>query len=167
MLLLLLSEQRGQAIHSIDICNVRVEPDKVLIRFGFAKAVQAWLLGARAELPAYPQNSALCIREVCLAYIIQIKPLRRCAALFLAMQKPDGPASRDTLSCWVKQTLSFNGVDMAIFSPHSTRGASTSVAAASKVPLATIKKTVGWAQENTFSFIIHQLPGIRSSQWGY
>ena len=157
MLLLLLSGQRGQAIHSIDMRNVRVEPDKVLIRFGgLQKQSRPGYQVPELNLPAYPQTRALCIREVYLAYIIRTKPLRRSSALFLTTQKPHGPASRDTLSRWVKQTLSLSGVDMAIFSSHSTRGASTSAAAASKVPLATIIKTAGWSQENTFRQFYHR-----------
>ena len=156
-MLLLLSRQRGQAIHSIDIRNVRTESDKVLIRFGgLQKQSRPGYQVLELNLLAYPQNSALCIREVYLAYVIQTKPLRRSSALFLTTQKPHGPACRDTLSRWVKQMLSFNGVDMAIFSPHSTRGASTSAAVASKVPLATIIKIAGWAQENTFRQFYHR-----------
>ncbi|MPC46370.1 hypothetical protein E2C01_040089 [Portunus trituberculatus] len=42
------------------------------------------------------------------------------------------------------------GIDLNIFSPHSTRSASTSKAAL-KLPLATVISTVGWSRESTFT----------------
>lgn len=42
--------------------------------------------------------------------------------------------------------LSDAGIDMTIFTPHSTRGASTS-AVVGKIP---ILKTAGWASESVF-----------------
>ncbi|MPC41864.1 hypothetical protein E2C01_035471 [Portunus trituberculatus] len=42
------------------------------------------------------------------------------------------------------------GIDLTIFSPHSTRSASTSKAAL-KLPLSTILSTIGWAKESTFT----------------
>ena len=44
------------------------------------------------------------------------------------------------------------GINMDIFSPHSVRSASTSLAKRSmKVPLTTILKTAGWTRANTFT----------------
>jgi hypothetical protein len=45
--------------------------------------------------------------------------------------------------------MSAAGVDLSIFSPHSTRAASSSKAA-TKLPLSTILKTAGWSKGSTF-----------------
>lgn len=43
------------------------------------------------------------------------------------------------------------GIDLNLFSAHSTRSASTSKAAASNIPLGLILKTAGWTNEQTFA----------------
>ena len=42
-------------------------------------------------------------------------------------------------------TLKLAGIDLSLFTPHSTRSASTS-AVVSKVPIDTIIKTAGWSK---------------------
>ena len=43
------------------------------------------------------------------------------------------------------------GLDLSIFTPHSTRSASTAKAKSGNIPLATILKTAGWSRESTFA----------------
>ena len=52
------------------------------------------------------------------------------------------------------------GIDLTVFSPHSTRSASSSKAAL-KLPLATILSTVGWSKESTFARY-YRRPLVRS-----
>ena len=47
---------------------------------------------------------------------------------FLSHITPFKPVSMETLSRWIKKNLRDSGIDMNIFSPHSTRSASTSFA---------------------------------------
>ena len=156
-LILLISGQRGQALHLLDHRNVQVEEDKIILRFGdLQKQSRPGFHVGELILPAYPMEQGLCVRNTYLAYIKRTKPLRRCTALFITTQRPHGRATRDTLSRWVKQVLQCSGVDLSVFSPHSIRGAATSAAAANKVPLATILKTAGWSQENTFRAFYHR-----------
>ena len=46
--------------------------------------------------------------------------------LLFSYQKPHGPASKDTVSRWLKLELKLAGIDTSTFSAHSTRAASTS-----------------------------------------
>ena len=48
------------------------------------------------------------------------------------------------------------GIDMGLFSPHSTRAAATSAAARMNVYTATILRTAGWAAYNTFRTFYHK-----------
>lgn len=41
--------------------------------------------------------------------------------LFITYKKPYGPASKQTLSRWVKNTRNLTGVDTSLFTAHSTR----------------------------------------------
>ena len=59
--------------------------------------------------------------------------------------------SKDTLSRWIKTLLVKAGVDMSIFTPHSTRAASATAALRNLVPLKTILKTAGWSNSCTFA----------------
>ncbi|KAI8518935.1 hypothetical protein Bbelb_021920 [Branchiostoma belcheri] len=65
-------------------------------------------------------------------------------------QRPHRPVGSATLARWVKSVLGTAGVDTATFSAHSTRGASTSAAAAAGVSLHSIMKAADWSRESTF-----------------
>ena len=69
--------------------------------------------------------------------------------LLMTHGKPIKAASRGTIHRWTTEVLIRSGVDMTIYMPHSTRLASTSKVA-SKLKLATILKTAGWAKESMF-----------------
>ncbi|PZC73632.1 hypothetical protein B5X24_HaOG209006 [Helicoverpa armigera] len=60
--------------------------------------------------------------------------------------------STQTLSRWIKDTLSLSGVDVSIFSAHSTRHAATSRARRAGVSVDQIRRTAGWsANSATFA----------------
>ena len=64
--------------------------------------------------------------------------------------KPFKPVSRDTIGRWVKDVLKSAGINLKMFSCHSTRSASASCAAAKGVPLQTIIDTAGWTNDSSF-----------------
>lgn len=69
--------------------------------------------------------------------------------MFIITQKPFSAASKSTIAGWIKLGLRLAGIDMTLFTPHSTRSASTS-ASVNRVPIDTIIKTAGWANDCTF-----------------
>ena len=71
-------------------------------------------------------------------------------SLFIIMNKPFKVPSKDTLVRWVKQTLKDAGINMNIFSPHSTRSTSNNKAK-TYVPLKTILETGEWRSNRTFA----------------
>ena len=58
--------------------------------------------------------------------------------LFITTTKPSKIASQYALPRWTKTTLQSEGIDMSIFTPHSTRSVSTS-GAATRIPIDSIK----------------------------
>ena len=52
----------------------------------------------------------------------------KCTHFFRTHGKPHYPISKDTLARWVKEVMVCAGIDVTIFKPHSTRGASASKA---------------------------------------
>ncbi|GFO39548.1 reverse transcriptase/ribonuclease h/methyltransferase [Plakobranchus ocellatus] len=59
--------------------------------------------------------------------------------------------SRDTVSRWIRTLLDLSGIDLTLFTAHSTRAASTSAAARAGLPLASILNSAGWSSECTFA----------------
>ncbi|CAC5389754.1 unnamed protein product [Mytilus coruscus] len=69
--------------------------------------------------------------------------------LFLSFQKLYRPVKKGTIAKWIKQVLILAGIDMKIFTPHSTRGAATSYVSG-RIPIATILRTAGWRKDSVF-----------------
>ena len=150
MLLLLLSGHRGQSLLFVDIRNIRATDHNIKITFGDSlKHTRPGCHTAELVIPAYPADRRLCICTVMQEYRRRTDCLRRehVTSLFLTSIKPHGPATRDTISKWIKTVLKLSGIDISVFAPHSVRAASTSAA---KVSLPTILRTACWSKENTF-----------------
>ena len=69
--------------------------------------------------------------------------------LFISYQKPHKAVTKGTIANWIKKVLTLAGIDMKIFTPHSTRSASTSFVNG-KIPIETILKTAGWRKDSVF-----------------
>ena len=100
---------------------------------------------------AYAPDRRLCPVTVLLEYLKHTKELRNHEYLFVAIFRPHGPISGATFARWIKTVLLFSGIDPRIFTAHSTTGAATSRASLDNVPLATIFKTAGWSNNDTFA----------------
>ena len=70
--------------------------------------------------------------------------------LFISVKAPHKAVGRNTIRRWTKMGLQKAGINMSMFTPHSTRVASTSKAVR-KVPLKTVLQTVGWRRPSTFA----------------
>jgi integrase len=150
-LLLLLSGQRIQSLHLIDIRNVDLSDTCVKIRFGdLLKQTRPGYQQHEITLERYPVQE-LCVVKHLTLYLDLTKELRGTeTALFLTTQKPHRRVSRDTISRWVRTALREAGLDMNVFKPHSIRSASTSMAFRQNVPLQTILNTAGWSGDCVF-----------------
>ena len=133
MLLALLSSQRCQTLHLIDIRNVKITKSNVQIVLGdlfkTSKACRH-ISELNILVPAFEANRHLCI---------------------VSTIKQHKGVSRDTISRWIKHVMNDAGVDMTIFSPR-TRSVSAS-AVKQTVPVQTIMKTVGWSHDSIISLL--------------
>ena len=104
---------------------------------------------------SYNADKRLCVVELLRAYIERTASLRKSTKqLLICYVVPHGPASKDTISRWIRQTMKDAGIDTSVFKPHSTRGAATSAAKAAKaanVPIREIVNTAGWRSDSTFA----------------
>ena len=104
------------------------------------------------EFVAFEQDPTLCIVSHIKGYLRRTSSHRNDQSrLLLSYVNPFNPISKDTLSRWVKETLSQAGIDTKTFSAHSTRAASTSTAAAKGVPIHCIMDSAGWSNCHTFA----------------
>ena len=156
-LMLLLSGHRGQILHLLDIRNMSLMESQVV--FGIGDLLKTSRPGAHISslvFDAYPHDSCLCIVAAIRHYLDRTRSIRgSLTGFFLTTRPPVRLASRDTLRRWVKDVMKAAGVDVTIFSPHSTRSASSSKAAR-RLPLSTVVSTIGWARESTFTRHYHK-----------
>lgn len=105
-------------------------------------------------LPFFRENGSICPATVLSDYISITKNIRseHTGLLLLTYRRPHKVATTQTISRWIKQVLSESGVDISVFSSHSTRHASTSAASLAGVNIETIRKTAGWtSSSNSFA----------------
>ena len=128
MLILLVSGQRLQTVFFMSLDNMRSTSSSfTFVIADLLKQSRPGYKNPSIILQSYPKDERLCIFTLLKAYIQRTAPLRKdVRALFICVNKPHGPASKDTLSRWVKLVLETAGIDTDRFAPHSTRSASSS-----------------------------------------
>ena len=103
------------------------------------------------SLPAFREDIRLCIFHTLTVYLNRTKPLRTGSKLFISVVKPHTAVSKDTIARWIKALLKIAGVDVNVFSAHSTRAAATSTAHRKGVTIASILQVAGWSNVQTFA----------------
>ena len=149
----LLTGQRTQSLHLLDIRNISLTNSKVKFRYGdLLKQSRPGYQLQELTVKSYAPDKRLCLVWILKHYLERVKPLRgETTRLFLTTVPPHNEASQQTISRWIKQVLNKAGLDLTIFTPHSTRSASTTKAKTANIPLSTILKTAGWSRESTFA----------------
>jgi len=152
MLVALVSAQRGQSLHMLDIQFMK-EGD-TFSEFALPEHIKQSHPGYKVPsvlLQAYPADQSLCVFTHLKEYLQRTKLLRgNETKLFLSHAKPHHRASRDTISRWIHSVMAEAGVDVTTFKPHSTWAAAASKAKNSSVPVKEILETAGWSSERTF-----------------
>ena len=153
VLIALLSGQRIQSIHLLDTRNMSKSKSGYKFRIGdLVKTSRPGNHVAEICFPAYPPDRRLCVVTVLNEYLERTRDIRQGqTSLLISYRKPHKRVSKDTIARWIKTVLLNAGIDMSIFTPHSTRVAASSAASKASVPLHTILKTAGWSRESTFA----------------
>ena len=126
MLFLLLSAQRSQTLHLIELKDVKVEKDKVSIAPNhLLKQTKPGKHLNIITFKGYDKDAGLCIVRTFSEYMIErTRTLRTNDKLLISTIKPHDPVSKSTISRWVKMVLGQAGLDLT-FKPHSIRAAAT------------------------------------------
>lgn len=151
MLLALVTGQRIQTLHCVDLDFMKITKDNVIIEIN--EVLKTSKPGKHLSpicLPAFVDDTRLCIVTVLNAYIERTSAIRTSQKLFVTFVKPYHHPTKSTISNWIKLVLKLAGVNTSVFKTHSTRGASTSAALRAGVSVNSILKSAGWTNESTF-----------------
>lgn len=151
VLLALVMNQRQQGLELVDLRNMTLEDHKITIRYGdVMKNTGPQFHQPEISIKAYI-DKRICPVWYIWKYLAATNKVRNSTKLFIITQKPYRAASKSTIGKWIKKGLALGGVDMSIFTPHSTRSAAGSARRRTNVPLDTILATAGWASAKTFA----------------
>lgn len=152
VLFLLLTAQRCQTLHLIELQDIEFQLGKVIIHTNhILKQTKPGHQLQHISLQQYDKNPNICIVKVLKEYIERTEVLRNGEQkLLISTQKPHKAISNQTVSRWVKIVLRNSGIHNK-YGAHSTRAASTSAARIRGVSLTTIINTAGWKGAKTFA----------------
>ena len=166
VLLLLISAQRGQALHLMSISDIEFSDSKAVISFPvLLKQSRPDYHQSGITLKTYTGDKNLCIIRVLREYLERTKDLRgEESRLLITTQPPYKAVARGTISRWVKTIMRKAGIDVSVYKPHSTRAAATSAAKRKGVALSAILDRAGWTRESTFTRF-YDKPVLKSSNF--
>lgn len=146
-LLALTTAHRVQTLSKICIQNLITSDSQIIIKIpDLIKTSRTGNNQPALYLPFFYQKPEICPARTLLAYLDRTKTLRgNCNYLFISHRKPHAMVGPQTLSRWIKCSLEESGIDVSIFSAHSTRHASTSRARQLGLSVDAIRKTAGWS----------------------
>jgi len=99
----------------------------------------------------FPENKNLCVCSCIDNYLQRTSTWRKEEnQLLLSFINPHGSVKPGTVSRWITEVLSNAGIDITIFTGHSTRASSSSKAKACDVPIKEILKKGYWSKTTTF-----------------
>lgn len=152
-LLALVTAHRVQTLSQIKLNNININnstsitikiPD--LIKTSRPNTFQPFL-----KLPFFKENPSICPATCLKDYITKTNSIREINNdyLFISYKRPFKKLSSQRLSHWIKETLQKSGIDINIFSAHSTRHAATSKANSAGVNIDVIRSTAGWSKNSS------------------
>lgn len=151
VLLAICTAHRVQTLSLIRVSNINRCADSLQIPI--SDIIKTSALGREQPvlvLPYFRENLNICPATTLDDYLFMTSGLRpnNLDNLLLTYKKPHKKASSQSISRWIKLTLAESGVDVGVFSAHSTRHASTSAAASAGVSIDMIRKTAGWSSSS-------------------
>lgn len=163
VLLALCTGHRAQTLSLVKVNNINKTPSG--IKIVISDLIKTSAPGREQPilyLPYFTENIGICPATTLNDYLSLTKELRSAESeyLLLTIKRPHRVATAQSISRWVKQMLAESGVDVSIFSAHSTRHASTSAARSAGVSLDTIRKTAGWTKSSDTFAKFYQRPVI-------
>ena len=124
--------------------------------FKFHKLHKSWRQGQKPttlEFLAFSQDKELCVVSALDEYLNRTEEWRRVnnePQLLLSCIQPHRKVVPSTISGWLKKVLKSSGIDVSLFTVHSTRSATTSKASASGLSMIEILERGTWSNKSTW-----------------
>lgn len=151
-LLALSTAQRVQTLSMIDINNICIKDSCIIVTIDeLIKTSAPNRHNPRMIIPFFKDRESICPAKTLSSYLKvteQFRLLPNTEKLILTTKKPLHSASSQSISRWIKNTLSESGINVNLFTAHSTRHASTSAANRCGVSIDIIKRTAGWTGDS-------------------
>ena len=159
-LLCILSGQRAQTMASLHLGYMHSEEDSIIFYIPtLLKTTTPKFHQKPIEFLAFPHSERMCVVKCLKEYIKRTELIRENIdvqgkihneMLVLSHTYPHKPVNSATLARYVKLFLGEAGVDLKVFTAHSTRSASTSKANNMGHRLKDISNAAGWKGSSTF-----------------
>ena len=157
-LLCLLSGQRSQSIAYLYQDHMVMDSDTASFYIPkLLKTTTPTFHQDPLEFVAFPPNKRACIMDCLKSYMHRTEGIRENIqlegeklSLILSYAYPHRPVQSATLARYVKDFLGMAGIDLKVFTAHSTRAASSSKANNLGMSLKDISKAGGWRSPSTF-----------------
>ena len=152
MLLALVTAQRTQTLSKLDTSCMQETTTGITFTMRYTlKTTRPGKHFAPIEIRPFAPDSRLCPVTYIKHYITKTHSLRSNPRLLISYTKPHKPVTNSTVARWIRSVLQDAGIDVSIFSAHSSSTASTSYSANAQLPLADILKAGGWSNTQTFA----------------
>ena len=155
MLIALTTGQRVQTIASLSLQSLFFNTAGIsIVLEGLLKTTTPQNRNTQLNLMLYPDQD-LCVVKCLECYLARTEGCRQSDKLLVSYVAPHKAVSSETISRWLKNTLSDAGIDTTKYSAHSTRAAAASKAA-TKLDISNIMASVGWKSSKTFEKFYHK-----------
>ena len=152
----LLSGQRGQTLGVLDLLHHSYANGAH--SFYIASILKTTRPGKHQEplrFVEYTIDKDVCVVDCLDEYITRTSNIRenlegKPQQLILSYWYPHNPVGIQTIARYVKDFLGMAGIDLTVFTAHSTRKASTSKANNIGLTMSSIQKAAGWSSDSTF-----------------
>ena len=152
MLLALVTAQRTQTLSKLDTSCMQETTTGIIFTIrDTLKTTRPGKHLAPIEIRSFAPDSRLCPVTYIKHYITITHSRRSDSRLLISYTKPHKSVTNSTVARWIRSTLQDAGIDVSVFSAHSSRTASSSYSATAQLPLADILKAGGWSNARTFA----------------
>ncbi|KAI8419976.1 hypothetical protein MSG28_008581 [Choristoneura fumiferana] len=161
-LLALSTGHRVQTLSVIKANNITInDMGAIIIVDGIIKTSGPNRNNPKLVLPHFVEKNTICPVKTLSSYITRMEQFRafpNTEKLILTTTQPHHNASAQSISRWIKIVLRDSGVDVSVFTAHSTRHAATSAAYRAGVSIDLIKRTAGWTNSSKCFAKFYNLP---------
>ena len=153
MLLALTSASRARGLHILDTRFMVKTSQKYV--FKFHKLHKSWRQGQKPttlNFVVFPQDKDLCVVSAFDKYLNRTEEWRTVnneTQLLLSYIQPHKQVVLSTISGWLKNILKFSGINVSLFTTHSTRSVTTSKPSASGLSVIEILEQGTWSNKST------------------